>query len=691
MVAANVRPLGHEAVTTDETATMTHRPELVAHGVRLGERVVPLLAGSVHYYHLSVEHWGPALTALVDLGVSFVDTYVPWSMHERAGSFDFGNADARLNVRAFLELARELGLLAIVRPGPHVNAELTGFGIPKRVLWDEECMARAASGARVVLPIPPLSFPLPSYASQKFHEETAAWYRRLGREIGDLYYPHGPIVLVQVDNEAALGFRDGVFDQDYHPSAVAAYRAFLAQKYTDLDQVRRLYKNPALSLAKANPPQRSKLRYTTDLPPALDWAEAQEHMIAQAIARMAAELRSLFPGTLLTHNLPPGFELSALDPALLEPSLDLLGVDFYHRASTRQRRAILQRTSELRWRSEVAGNPCYAAELGVGFPPYFAPHTEADSRFSALSALAYGVQGFNLYMAVERSRWIGAPIDETGTPREEAAFYRKLVRAVIETRLFELRRRSSVTVVVPREVRRLARVLHALDPLSPTLLSAMSGDGSQGPGEQDLGLPSSVITDTLEFLNLLEQALDRRHLPYTVCAGDQLQAALDQSRWTIVLCCSALAQEELARLEVALENGAHVTLGPHYPDRDSQLQPAAARPTLKSKSEIPLLVGLNEQAIENAVATAASFLALETLDIELEEVQGTLFETHDGRPSVAFLINPTSRDLEVSWRFDDASSTRDVLTNRIVPFDSGVSKHLIVARSVRMLELTRDS
>lgn len=670
---------------------MTHRPELVAHGVRLGERVVPLLAGSVHYYHLAVEHWRPALNALVDLGVCFVDTYVPWSVHERAGSFDFGNADPRLNVRAFLELAHELGLFAIVRPGPHVNAELTGFGIPKRILWDEECMARSASGARVVLPVPPLAFPLPSYASQKFHEETAAWYQRIAGEIAELCYPEGPIVLVQVDNEAALGFRDGVFDQDYHPSAIAAYRSFLAKKYTDLDHARRLYKNPALSLTKANPPLRSKLKHASELPAALDWAEAQERMVSQAIARMAAQLRDLFPGTLLTHNLPPGFEVSALDPALLEPSLDLLGVDYYHRASVRQRRAILQRTSELRWRSEQAGKPCYAAELGVGFPPYFTPHTEADSRFCALCALAYGVQGFNLYMAVERSRWIGAPIDETGTPREEAAFYRELVSATQKTKLFELHRRSQVTLIVPHEVRRLARVLHALDPLSPTILAAMAGDARQGPSEQDLGLPSSVITDTLEFLNVLEQALDQRHISYTICAGDQLRAALAGSRWTIVLCCSALASEQLACLELALSQGASVTLGPHYPERDSQLQPMAIRPNLKTASEVPLLVGLNPQAIENAVATAASFLALETFDIDHDEVHGTLFETGGGEPSVAFLINPTPRDLEVSWRFDGTSSARDVLSDSTVPCEDGSLKLAIGRHSVRMLELTRDS
>ncbi|HEU5073395.1 MAG TPA: beta-galactosidase, partial [Polyangiaceae bacterium] len=409
---------------------MTHRPELVAHGVRLGEQVVPLLAGSVHYYHLAVEHWRPALTEVRALGLSFVDTYVPWSVHERAGQCDFGSLHPELNVRHFLELARELGLYAIVRPGPHVNAELTGFGIPKRVLWDEECMARSANGSRVVLPIPPLAFPLPSYASPKFQEETSRWYQQVGSVLGDLCYPAGPIVFVQVDNEATLGFRDGVFDQDYHPAQLNEYREFLTRKYPNLEALRRLYKNPALVVSKSNPPDRKQLKLASDLPAALDWAEAQEGTLARALERMALLLRELFPGALLTHNLPPGWEASVLDAELLDRTFDLVGADYYHRASPPHRRAIFQRTSELGFRARSRGRPCFAAELGVGFPPYFSPHAEGDSRFTALCALAYGLQGFNLYMTVERSRWIGAPIDHTGTPLAEADFYRQLVLAV---------------------------------------------------------------------------------------------------------------------------------------------------------------------------------------------------------------------------------------------------------------------
>ena len=65
----------------------------------------------------------------------------------------------------------------IVRPGPHINAELTYFGLPERVVWDRECQARTPRDNPVILPIVPVAFPVPSYASDAFLDETALLVR----------------------------------------------------------------------------------------------------------------------------------------------------------------------------------------------------------------------------------------------------------------------------------------------------------------------------------------------------------------------------------------------------------------------------------------------------------------------------------------------------------------------------------
>ena len=92
-----------------------------------------------------------------------------------------------------------------------------------------------------MLPMLPFAFPVPSYASESFHDETARYFQLLGPALRPLLYPDGPIVLLQIDNEGALYFRDGAYDQDYHPDAVALYRSFLRRKYETLDRLQAVY------------------------------------------------------------------------------------------------------------------------------------------------------------------------------------------------------------------------------------------------------------------------------------------------------------------------------------------------------------------------------------------------------------------------------------------------------------------
>jgi len=182
----------------------------------------------MHYWRHAPEQWGPCLDAMKAMGLRVVDTYVPWGIHETAqGAFDFGEKFARLDVARFIGLCHERGLHVIARPGPHINAELTWFGLPERVVWDPACQARTPRGNPVILPIVPTAFPVPSYASDAFHDEAALWFEAVGKVLAPLQYPHGPIVMWQIDNEGALYFRDGPYDQDYHPDAVRLFRSFL--------------------------------------------------------------------------------------------------------------------------------------------------------------------------------------------------------------------------------------------------------------------------------------------------------------------------------------------------------------------------------------------------------------------------------------------------------------------------------
>lgn len=91
-----------------------------------------LLSGAMHYFRIPREYWRDRLLKLRECGLNTVETYVAWNAHEPTeGKFCF---DGMLDLGAFLDTAAELGLYAIVRPGPYICAEWEGGGLPAWLL-----------------------------------------------------------------------------------------------------------------------------------------------------------------------------------------------------------------------------------------------------------------------------------------------------------------------------------------------------------------------------------------------------------------------------------------------------------------------------------------------------------------------------------------------------------------------------
>jgi len=310
--------------------------EVHPHGLSLLEggkdqpEVLPLWAGAMHYWRHAPEQWAPCLDAMRAMGLRIVDTYVPWGVHETApNTFDFGESFARLDVARFLRLCHERELFVIARPGPHINAELTYFGLPERVVRDRECQARTPRDNPVILPIVPTAFPVPSYASDAFHDETAIWFDAVGRVLAPLQYPNGPIVMWQIDNEGALYFRDGPYDQDYHPDAIRLFRSFLREKYSSVKGLREAWNESELTFATAAPPQKFDAKHADELTRHMDWMEFHEHLLAEAMARFAKAMETAGCNAVPTmHNLPLGEAATALNPQRIARLVDLIGLDY---------------------------------------------------------------------------------------------------------------------------------------------------------------------------------------------------------------------------------------------------------------------------------------------------------------------------------------------------------------------------
>ena len=719
----------------------TRGVHLAPGGLEIGGAVVPLYAGSVHHWRLDPRDWRTCLQAVKDLGLRLVDIYIPWAVHETSpGHLELGGRDPQRDLGAFLRLAHELGLYVIARPGPHINAELTCFGIPERVIWDASCQARSPRGYPVMLPMIPFAFPVPSYASNAFHDEVARYFQALGPALAPHLYPAGPIVLFQIDNEGALYFRDGAYDQDYHPDAIALYRDFLREKYRTIEALQQAYgrKPPSApppgegagastegaerrrgsappsahegerrrGSAPPAPPsgEAEDVRFATLHPPTsfdagspaelarhLDWSEFHEHLLATAMGRFARALVDAGLGGLpTTHNLPMGQEATPLNAARVTRAVDLVGLDYYNIASPQSRAIIARRTTELAVRCEGLALPAFACEMGAGFPPFFPPMEECDSAFTVLTALAYGLRGYNMYMAVERDRWIGAPIDPHGRPRPFAAFWRRLNAALDATAFHTLRRSAPVRLLTPRTERRLTRVMHAFGPLTGVAFSVLGAGARERCLEDDLGLGYAVSVESDTFVRAFEEALEARGVPYAHVGGEDRDVSLEGARWIVCVTSGGLHPGLLQRLEEAAVAGARITIGPREPLFDGAFRPLD-RPHDLSRlrgphAGAPALLQDDPAAADAAVSHAIHELGLPTFACDPDGVFATVHEDAGGRPRVLFLLNPGEADV-VARVTVGATGATDVLDDARFESRRGVFEVRLTPRAVRMLAL----
>jgi len=704
--------------------------KLAPGGLRLKDGLLPLLAGSVHYWRLPPDRWKKCLTAVRDLGMGLVDVYVPWGVHEVApGVLELGKEDPQRDVAAFLRLAHELGLYAIVRPGPHINAELTYFGIPERVVWDASCQARSAAQAPVMLPMVPLAFPVPSYASAAFMDEVARYFRLLGPVLSPLLYPDGPIVMLQVDNEGALYFRDGAYDQDYHPDAITLYRDFLRDKYRTPEALTSAYrasgprivqstimpppvestrspaaesKNSAslvatataseadeeLRFARILPPTRFAAATPEQLTPHLDWAEFHEHLLATAFGRFADALADAgLEGVPTTHNFPLAQETTPLNAARVSHAVDLVGLDYYHGASEHHRAVIARRTSELAVRTEARSQPAFACEMVAGFPPFFPPLDEHDSEFTVLAAMAYGLRGFNAYMAVERDRWIGAPIDAHGRPRPFAAFWKRLSVAMERTSFHRLRRVTPVRLLTPRSDRRLARVMHAFGPLTAASFSVAGSGAKDACLEDELGLGYSPALVFDAFSRTVEEALEQRGVPFAHIGGEDRDVSIDGAKWVICATSGMMSPKLALRLQQARDEGIRITLGPTAAAERIASLGSAVESVLGSR--IPGTLEDFPAEADAAVSKAIEELALPTYACDPSSIHATVHEDIEGTPRVLFVLNGGDDDVNARVTIDPrAGAAIDLFDESNVRVEHGRVELRMRPRSVRMFALS---
>lgn len=117
-------------ITIDETTIRIHgQPEKI-------------MSGAMHYFRIPRPYWRDRLLKLKELGCNCVETYLCWNLHEKKeGQFDFSGW---LDFGEYLRLAQEMGLYAIVRPGPYICSEWDLGGMPWWLLKEKGIVLRCS-------------------------------------------------------------------------------------------------------------------------------------------------------------------------------------------------------------------------------------------------------------------------------------------------------------------------------------------------------------------------------------------------------------------------------------------------------------------------------------------------------------------------------------------------------------------
>jgi beta-galactosidase len=656
-------------------------PKISARALQLGQQQVPLYSGAVHYFRLKPSAWRPALEAIKSLGLNMVETYVPWGVHElRDGSYDFGQYDPQKDVGAFLDLAHSLGLYAFVRPGPNINAELTYFGLPRRVVFDEACQARSARGRPLPFIAPPRMFPVPSLGSERFFHEVERWYAEAGKIIAPRVWPRGPVVMVQVDNEAAFYFRDAPYDQDHHPEALGKYRAFLRTRYSTIDALNVAYGSEHAQWDDVSPPTSCAPDATHELlRRSLDLMAFQEELLAGSLSRMRSALRESCGSMPTVHNAPMGESGLPAGLARVDSVVDINGIDYYHRRS--DMRSVKERTLRLVGSVRLP----YAPEMGLGAPPWFATRSNADSLHTLLCACAYGVRGLNLYMAVDRDRWYGAPFDEYGRERPHADELRQVLRALARTQFHALNRRVEVGIVLPKEYARLSRATHTLGALSPALLAIAGAGASAACLNTCFGFEQPIQLAWSEFVERFARALDRTAVPYVYVESDAPRALLDSLRVLISPTFEFADPARLATLSQFVARGGYVVYGPSVPHLDDALNPHTSQlppdgPTLRrcdaTQADMVLADLLGELDLPLPWSATPSSVELAVH----EDVNG---------PRVLFVVQLGATNVQAQLRLPEPMVLIDAVTGERIAAEFGLLRLTVPGYACRMFVCER--
>lgn len=164
------------------------------------------ISGSIHYSRIPRIYWKDRLLKMYMAGLNAIQTYVPWNYHEESpGHYNFSE---ERDLQYFLQLAQDIGLLVILRPGPYICAEWEMGGLPAWLLSNKTIVLRSSD--------------------KDYLAAVDTWMGKLLTMIKPFLYQNGgPIITVQVENEYGSYF---ACDYNYLRHLTQLFRSYLGDE-----------------------------------------------------------------------------------------------------------------------------------------------------------------------------------------------------------------------------------------------------------------------------------------------------------------------------------------------------------------------------------------------------------------------------------------------------------------------------
>ncbi|KAK5865833.1 hypothetical protein PBY51_020072 [Eleginops maclovinus] len=164
------------------------------------------ISGSIHYNRIPRVYWKDRLLKMYMAGLNAIQTYIPWNYHEESpGQYNFsGDRD----VEYFLQLAQDIGLMVILRPGPYICGEWDMGGLPAWLLNKKDIVLRSSDPDYIAAVDKWMGYLLPMIKPY-------------------LYQNKGPIITVQVENEYGSYF---ACDYNYMRHLTKLFRSHLGEE-----------------------------------------------------------------------------------------------------------------------------------------------------------------------------------------------------------------------------------------------------------------------------------------------------------------------------------------------------------------------------------------------------------------------------------------------------------------------------